>query len=237
MDRYVNRIRTESGDLQINYEALANLPQSDKTLSKDGGFADAKATSDAIKNATITDGTLTIDGRSADAKAVGDKFQSVESSISSINNDISDVRVTADNAFPKSGGDISGDINMGGNINMSGNKISGIGDPVDDLDVVNKKYVIDYIDSKHFIVTVILNASNWMNSVAPYTQEIGLENILESDNPHYCVIYSGTNDNKISQKEAFSCIDELITSNGKLMFTCLDDKPMVDLNIQLEVNR
>ena len=48
MADYVQRIRTESGDLQIDYESLANLPQSDTTLSQSGKFADAKATGDKI---------------------------------------------------------------------------------------------------------------------------------------------------------------------------------------------
>lgn len=47
---YVTRIRTESGDKQIDYNALANLPQSDSTLSKSGEFADAKVVGDNIKN-------------------------------------------------------------------------------------------------------------------------------------------------------------------------------------------
>lgn len=49
MERYINKIRTEYGDLQINYKELANLPESDATLTKSGSFADAKATGDAIE--------------------------------------------------------------------------------------------------------------------------------------------------------------------------------------------
>lgn len=48
MNQYVTKIRTESGDLQIDYRALANLPTPDPTLTVSGGFADAKATGDAI---------------------------------------------------------------------------------------------------------------------------------------------------------------------------------------------
>ena len=51
MAQYVTKIRTESGDKQIDYNALANLPQSDTTLTQTGSFADAKATGDAIKSA------------------------------------------------------------------------------------------------------------------------------------------------------------------------------------------
>ncbi len=44
MNDYIKRIRTETGDKQIDYTALANLPVSDKTLSVSGEFADAAET-------------------------------------------------------------------------------------------------------------------------------------------------------------------------------------------------
>lgn len=56
MAEYITKVRTESGDMQIDYRALANLPKSDATLTQQGGFADAKAAGDAIKttNESIT---------------------------------------------------------------------------------------------------------------------------------------------------------------------------------------
>lgn len=50
MSEYVTKVRTESGDKQIDYLALANLPKSDTTLTQSGKFADSKATGDKIKN-------------------------------------------------------------------------------------------------------------------------------------------------------------------------------------------
>lgn len=228
MAQLITRIRTESGDLQIDYDALANLPQSDKTLSKDGGFADAKATSEAIKNATVgIDGTLENQGQAADAKAVGTKFNTIENAITEINSAVSTAQGTADNALSKTGGDMSGNINMGEK------NITNLAAPTNDNDAVNKKYV----DEKYFSETVTLTASKWVGSVAPYTQVVSLDGILDTDNPHYCVVYSGITENKLAQKEAFALIDELVTSNGSLTFTCLEEKPTVDLDIQLEVNR
>lgn len=49
---YINKIRTKNGDLEIDYNALGNKPVSDKTLSKDGNFADAKAAGDMINKIT-----------------------------------------------------------------------------------------------------------------------------------------------------------------------------------------
>jgi hypothetical protein len=52
MADYVTRVRTERGDLQIDYNALANLPETDKTLTKSGECADAKVTGDKINKLT-----------------------------------------------------------------------------------------------------------------------------------------------------------------------------------------
>ena len=48
MSEYITRILTSKGEKQINYESLANLPKSDKTLSQEGSFADAKITGEKI---------------------------------------------------------------------------------------------------------------------------------------------------------------------------------------------
>lgn len=48
MPTLITRIRTDDGDSQIDYDALANLPKSDTTLTQSGKFADAKVTGTAI---------------------------------------------------------------------------------------------------------------------------------------------------------------------------------------------
>ena len=46
---YIQTIQTKDGPTQIDYNALANLPKSDKTLTLPGSFADAKAVGDKLK--------------------------------------------------------------------------------------------------------------------------------------------------------------------------------------------
>lgn len=90
-----------------------------------------------------------------------------------------------------------------------------------------------YADGLHKIFTVSVPASGWSAS-APYTQTIAVEGILATDTPHWGVVYS---DDALAEKEAFSVVDELDTAAGSVTFSCFEEKPGVDLTIQMEVNR
>ena len=133
----------------------------------------------------------------------------------------------ADTKLPKSGGTMTGPISMGGN------KVTGLGDPEAAGDGASKGYV----DGKHLLVTVALPAGGWSGDAAPYTQTVSVPGMLETDTPHYGVVYSGTAEEKGLQKECFALVDDLDTAVGSVTVYCFDGKPDVDLNIQLEVNR
>lgn len=131
-------------------------------------------------------------------------------------------------------------LTMQGAINMNGQPLTGLNAPEADNDAATKKYAETYAetyaDGLHKLLTVNLPASGWSDS-APYTQTIAVEGILESDTPHYGVVYSADTDTSLSQKEAFAMVDDLDTADGSVTFTCFADKPTVNLTIQLEVNR
>lgn len=95
MAQLVKKIRTELGDLQIDYNALANLPKSDTTLAKAGSFADAKTTGDKIKetntkidnlaNGTTTAPAMDITDLSADSLNLdGDDVKSYDLTMGSV---------------------------------------------------------------------------------------------------------------------------------------------------------
>lgn len=129
--------------------------------------------------------------------------------------------------LPKSGGTMTGAIAMGGN------KVTGVGVPEDSGDAANKGYV----DGKHFLTTLALPAASWAGGAAPYTQTVAVGGILETDRPHYGVVYSGTAEEKAAQKEGFALVDDLDTADGSVTFVCFEEAPGVDLTVQLEVNR
>lgn len=64
MSEFITKIRTDQGDKQIDYNALANLPTTDTTLSVSGQAADAKAVSDALDDMSVNFSDA-LDGMSA----------------------------------------------------------------------------------------------------------------------------------------------------------------------------
>lgn len=84
---------------------------------------------------------------------------------------------------------------------------------------------------------VRLLANRWSGGKAPYTQTVLVDGIWDSDQPHYGVIYSANLDTALAEKEAFAMVDDLDTATGSVTFTCFDEAPSINLNIQMEVNR
>ena len=86
-------------------------------------------------------------------------------------------------------------------------------------------------------LNITLPATGWTGDAAPYAQTVAVADILATDQPHYGVIYSTDLETRLAEKEAFGLVDDLDTFDGSVVFTCFEDVPAVDLNIQLEVNR
>ena len=127
-------------------------------------------------------------------------------------------------------------LTMQGAINMNGQALTGLKRPEADSDAATKKYAEDYSKSLHKFFDVDLPAVGW-NDAAPYTQTIAVEGILETDRPHWGIVYSEDADTALAEKEAFALVDVLDTADGSVKFTCFEEKPEVDLTIQMEVNR
>lgn len=133
---------------------------------------------------------------------------------------------------------------MTGDINMNGKSISNVKDPVQNKDAVHKKYVDDakaaankYTDEKHQTFTVTLTANGWtIGDGGAYYQTIAVEGILETDNPHWGIVYSH-DERFLAEKDAFGLVDMLVTVKDSLIFVCIEGRPEADMTIQLEVNR
>lgn len=101
-----------------------------------------------------------------------------------------------------------------------------------------KGYMVEALNcgALHVTKTGTLVAGWWSDS-APYIQGVVIPEILYSDTPHITPVYSTTNATAIAQKEAWSYVSKAETSDGLITFTCFEEKPTIDINIQIEVNR
>ena len=129
-------------------------------------------------------------------------------------------------ALPKTGGTMTGDIAM------SGKKVTGLGDPVNNGDATSKKYV----DGKTQLFNATLTASGW-SANAPYTQTVAVNGVLNTDCPHVGLVTSDNKDTAEAEEEAWGCVSKGVANDNSITFTCWEDKPEINLNLQIEVNR
>lgn len=117
---YVREISTDKGPKKIDYNALANKPNPDATLTQSGAFADAKVTGDKI-NATKTQLSEQIAQTSEalaelDAsviKSINNLTPGDDGSITLTPESIGAVDASDSSQFVGGIGGLTGDINMG----------------------------------------------------------------------------------------------------------------------------
>lgn len=84
--------------------------------------------------------------------------------------------------------------------------------------------------------TATLTADGWSDS-APYTQTVAVEGILDTDNPITDIVLSDDTDTAMAELEGWSCVSRIVTAEGSIMATCLEEVPTVDMTIQMKVVR
>lgn len=145
-------------------------------------------------------------------------------------------------AIPCAGGVVQGDIQM------NGQKITGLPEPVQDTDAANRDFVIrqaaaavaqagseavDY--AKTGIVTFLLAVEDWQGSSAPYTQAIAIAG-LSAD--HRLLAYPNFGSDlarNLATREAAAAVSFAQRTDTGLTFTCLEEKPASPITVTLEI--
>lgn len=125
-------------------------------------------------------------------------------------------------ALPVSGGD------MAGAINMNGQPISGLNDPTEESQAARKGYV-DTTDA-----TATLPAAGWVGS-GPYTQTITVAALTDGRRVMVYPAYGDDAAANLPMREACGCVIYSKREGQIITFTCLEDKPEVDINVIVEV--
>lgn len=77
--------------------------------------------------------------------------------------------------------------------------------------------------------------TTWTGDEAPYTKNITVQGILETDIVNLYPVWSENLDTRQTEKEEYSKISMVTSSENAIELTCDDDKPNVELNVRIEV--
>lgn len=141
------------------------------------------------------------------------------------------VELEAENvgALPSAGG------LMTGNIVMNSHQIKVLGAPTDSADAATKGYVDTALSNAKTIArTATLTAAGWSAS-APYTQSVTVSGLTDTKRAMAYPVYGSNTATNLALKEACGMVSFASRSGNVLTFTCLEDKPTVDIPITVEV--
>lgn len=79
-----------------------------------------------------------------------------------------------------------------------------------------------------------LTAAGWASDAAPFTQEVAVAGITGIMNPLTDIILSEETETAVAELEAWGMVSSITTGDGKITARCLEDKPEVDLNLQMK---
>ena len=80
-------------------------------------------------------------------------------------------------------------------------------------------------------------STTWTGENAPYTQSIAVSGIKADDNPLVDIVLNDDIETAIKEQEEYSKISRIQTSDGSILITCFEEKPEVEMKIQLKVVR
>lgn len=138
-------------------------------------------------------------------------------------------------ALAASGGEVTGDIVVNGTIEMRAHRITSLADPVSVDDAVHKGYVDSAIAGvKTVSVSATLTITGWTGS-APYVQSVTITGMTDAKKAMAYPVYGSNTSANIALKEACGMVSFASRSGSVMTFTCLEDKPTVDIPITVEV--
>lgn len=149
-------------------------------------------------------------------------FNKPNEAISNAQKTADEAKVKAEAALPKEGGTMSGPLFVQA--------------PTADSHAAPKGYVDTSVRGTYAAWTVSVPASGWTGD-GPYTQTISVPGVLASDRPHICLVPADDVTIAETQEEAWGCVSRGVANDGTVVFTCYEEKPEVNITVQVEVNR
>lgn len=83
----------------------------------------------------------------------------------------------------------------------------------------------------------VIRANYWSTGSAPYTNVVQVIGIKSTDSPHATPVYSSNNSTALAQEDAWNMINDGDAMTDAIKFTCFEERPTVDIPIQIECFR
>lgn len=128
--------------------------------------------------------------------------------------------------LPVTGGTMQGEVNMGGQ------KLTGLATPTADTDAATKAYA----DTKFRWSYATLRTANW-SSTAPYSITVGISGAKYDDYIRLLPSYTGALETDLKLKKAWDCVTYATASTNSITVVCLEEKPTVNLTVLVELMR
>ena len=97
---------------------------------------------------------------------------------------------------------------------------------------INEK--ISTVADKKKVYNIIIDTT-WTGDEAPYTKTIDVQGVLATDIVNLYPVWSENLDTRQTEKEEYSKISMVTSSENAIELTCDDDKPNITLNARVEV--
>lgn len=220
---------------------LFSLKAPDKTLSKEGVAADAKAVGDAIQEAATgipSGGASSVFGHigSMDNPHRVTKEQLGLGNVDNTADLDKPVSNAQREAIAAMGNGVVGTVNehtetLKTVLHTTGGTMTGslsVPAPSEPLHAVNKAYVDTGAS------TVTLTAAGW-SGAGPYTQTIPVNGLTQGRRVMAFPAYGDDLGTNLAMQEACGCVSFAKREGGNVTFTCLEEKPAVDINLVVEV--
>lgn len=142
-------------------------------------------------------------------------------------------------ALPCIGGSVQGQINM------NGQKLTGLPQPTEDTDAAGKSYVDARADAaaeaaaqslKTRFVSFVLMSDNWAGASAPYTIFVPISNLTDDLLMRAYPLYTGSDTARdLAIQEASNAVSYARRSSDGITFTCLEEKPGANIPVTVEL--
>ena len=219
---------TESAAAAERAAATASSEAGKAKSSADLAATSATEASNAASTATSKASEAATAASTANSKAVvaTSKASEAAASANAAANSASSAQDAANAAAEEAGKCVAkaGDT-MTGNLSIP--------EPTESAHAATKGYIDSIVAGTK--VPVTLTAAGWTGS-GPYKQSVAVDGLADSMCVRVYPAYGDDDTTNISMKEACACVSYAKSNSGNIIFTCLEDKPSVDITAIVEVH-